>query len=245
MVSHPGGRKACTTPDDEDATMTTDPERQDPDARALRGQEVLEEGLDDWRLVLGRLVTRLETGTFAAGAALVQQVAAAADDLDHHPDVDLRYSHLTVTLVSHDVRAVTARDVRLARRISEIAAAAGVRADPRAVELLELALDTPDADAVRPFWQALLGFGSEHPSEVTDVGGRHPALWFQDTDSTAPDRQRFHLDVSVPHDVAEQRLSAALAAGGTLVSDERAPAFWVLADADGNQACICTWQNRD
>jgi len=49
----------------------------------------------------------------------------------------------------------------------------------------------------------------------------------------------------VPHDVAQERLAAAVAAGGRLVSDEEAPAFWVLADADGNQACICTWQNRD
>ena len=35
-----------------------------------------------------------------------------------------------------------------------------------------------------------------------------------------------------------------LDAGGTLVSDERAPAFWVVADADGNRACICTWEGR-
>ena len=50
---------------------------------------------------------------------------------------------------------------------------------------------------------------------------------------------------SVPHDVAQERIKAALDAGGTLVSDERAPAFWVLADADGNKACICTWESRD
>jgi 4a-hydroxytetrahydrobiopterin dehydratase len=220
--------------------MTTD-----ADTQGLTGRQLLEEGLDDWRFVLGRLVTRFETGGFSKGAALVKQVAAAADELDHHPDVDLRYPHVTVTLSSHDVGAVTRRDVRLARRISEIASAAGVSANPQAVELLELALDTPDNEAVRPFWQAVLGYTSEHPSEVTDRDGRHPALWFQDTDSTAPDRQRFHVDVSVAHDVAEERLAAALAAGGRLVSDERAPAFWVLADADGNQACICTWQNRD
>ena len=57
--------------------------------------------------------------------------------------------------------------------------------------------------------------------------------------------RRFHLDVTVPHDQAEARLAAAIAAGGTLVSDERAPAFWVLADADGNHACICTQLARD
>ena len=37
----------------------------------------------------------------------------------------------------------------------------------------------------------------------------------------------------------------ALAAGGTLVSDEAAPRFWVLCDPEGNEVCICTWQGRD
>jgi 4a-hydroxytetrahydrobiopterin dehydratase len=49
----------------------------------------------------------------------------------------------------------------------------------------------------------------------------------------------------VPHDEASQRIRAALAAGGTLVSDRRAPAFWVLADPEGNEACVTTWQGRD
>ncbi len=217
----------------------------DADTHKLTGQQVLDEALADWRFVLNRLVTRFDTGGFSAGAALVQQIAVAADAADHHPDVELRYPHVTVTLSSHDVGAVTARDVRLARRISELAAEAGVAAAPGTTELIELALDTPSSDAVRPFWQAVLGYGSKHPSEVTDEDDRNPALWFQDTDSTAPDRQRFHLDVSVAHDVAEARVRAVVEAGGTLVSDERAPAFWVLADAEGNQACICTWQNRD
>ena len=48
----------------------------------------------------------------------------------------------------------------------------------------------------------------------------------------------------VAHDEVDARIAAALAAGGRLVSDARAPAFWVLADPEGNEACICTWQNR-
>ena len=60
-----------------------------------------------------------------------------------------------------------------------------------------------------------------------------------------PQRNRIHLDVVVPHDEAEDRIAAALAAGGRLVSDDRARAFWILADVEGNEACICTWQDRD
>lgn len=51
--------------------------------------------------------------------------------------------------------------------------------------------------------------------------------------------------MTVAHDVAERRIAAALASGGRLVLDANAPAFTVLADADGNEACVCTWQGRD
>ncbi len=215
------------------------------DKQKLTGQQVHDEGLDGWRKVLDRLIVRFETGDFNTGAALVGRIAEVADEANHHPDVDLRYPHLTVSLKSHDVDAITPRDVRLARRISELAAEAGVSASSRAPDVLELALDTPNHDAVLPFWQALLGYQAKHGDDVVDGAGRSPSLWFQETDSEAPDRQRWHLDVSVPHDVAEQRIQAAIDAGGTLVDDERAPAFWVLEDPDGNRSCICTWQARD
>ncbi|MEU4418811.1 VOC family protein, partial [Nocardia salmonicida] len=67
----------------------------------------------------------------------------------------------------------------------------------------------------------------------------------QESDEHETPHQRFHLDIHVPHDVAEQRIAAALAAGGTLVSDAEAPSFTVLADADGNRVCVCTWQARE
>jgi 4a-hydroxytetrahydrobiopterin dehydratase len=214
------------------------------DKTALRGQEIHDEGLDGWRKVLDRLTVRFETGDFNTGAALVTKIAEIADVANHHPDVDLRYPHVTVSLKSHDVNAITPRDIRLARQISELAAAAGLSASAHAPDVIELALDTPDHETIRPFWAAILGY-QEGDDEVTDSAARLPSVWFQETDSEAPDRQRWHLDVSVPHDVAQERIQAAIEAGGTLVSDSRAPAFWVLADAEGNQACICTWESRD
>ena len=215
------------------------------DKSPLRGQEILDAGLDGWRKVLDKIIVRFETGDFNTGAALVTRIAEAADEANHHPDVDLRYPHLTVSLSSHDVGAITARDIRLARRISELAAEAGVSPSAEAPDVLELALDTPDHEAVKPFWQALLGYDSKQADDLVDGADRTPSVWFQKTDSDAPDRQRWHLDVSVPHDVAEARIQAAIDAGGTLVDDSRAPAFWVLADPDGNRSCICTWQSRD
>jgi 4a-hydroxytetrahydrobiopterin dehydratase len=214
------------------------------DKTPLRGQEIHDAGLDGWRKVLNKLIARFETGDFNTGAALVTQIAEAADEANHHPDVDLRYPHLTVSLRSHDVDAITARDIRLARKISELAAAAGVSAAAESPDVLELALDTPDHEKIKPFWAAILGY-EDGGDEVTDRAGRSPSLWFQDTDSDAPDRQRWHLDISVPHDVAQERIRAAIDAGGTMVDTGAAPAFWVLADPDGNKACICTWESRD
>ncbi len=96
----------------------------------LSPQDVADAGLADWSLLPDGLHTRLLTKDFATGLRLVQQIGAAAEAADHHPDLDLRYAYVDVRTISHDVGAVTGRDVRLARTISELAAAEGVAADP-------------------------------------------------------------------------------------------------------------------
>ncbi|HEU5038604.1 MAG TPA: VOC family protein [Nocardioides sp.] len=217
------------------------------DQTVLTYSQVREAALDDWRWLVGGLHARFATGDFATGLALAGRIGAAAEEADHHPDLDLRYPHLSVKLVSHDVGGVTARDVRMARRISELAADLGVAADPAGIRVLELALDTADHARVAPFWRALLGYVDSPvhgDREVVDSDGRLTTLWFQRTEPHDVPRQRFHLDVVVPPEQARARIDAALAAGGTLVTDEHAPAFWVLADADGNRACVCTPEGR-
>jgi 4a-hydroxytetrahydrobiopterin dehydratase len=49
----------------------------------------------------------------------------------------------------------------------------------------------------------------------------------------------------VSHDEAPGRIQAALDAGGILLSDAAARSWWILADAEGNEVCVCTWQDRD
>ena len=208
--------------------------------------DVAEGGLDDWRMLFRALHARFRTGNFATGLELVARIGEAAEELDHHPDLDLRYPRLDVRLSSHDVGGVTDRDLELARRISGFAANLGVAADPSGVQVLELALDTPDFTRVKPFWRAVLGLSdSREEREIVDAAGTLPTLWFQDTDPHDEPRQRFHLDIRVPPEVARERIAAALAAGGLLVSDERAPAFTVLADSEGNKACVTTGAGRD
>jgi 4a-hydroxytetrahydrobiopterin dehydratase len=204
-------------------------------------------GLSDWRQLFEALRTRFLTGDFATGLRLVGRIGELAEAANHHPDVDLRYPHVNVTLFSHDVFGVTSRDIELARGISAAAAELGVKADPGATSVVEIALDTWDLEEIKPFWRAVLAM-TDHPEykqELRDLSGSRPTLWFQDTDRHDEPRQRFHLDVRMPPEVAQDRIAAALEAGGTLVSDASAPRFWVLADPQGNKACITTGRGRD
>ncbi len=215
-------------------------------SQTLSFAEVEAAALADWRQLFEALRTRFKTGDFATGLALTSRIGELAEAANHHPDVDLRYPHVNVTLCSHDVFGVTSRDVDLARQISAAAADLGVWADPSAASVVEIGLDTWDHEEIKPFWRAVLAM-SDHPSydeELRDMDGSLPTLWFQETDEHEEPRQRFHLDVRVPPEVLESRIAAALEAGGTLVSDERAPRFWVLADAQGNKACITTGRGR-
>jgi 4a-hydroxytetrahydrobiopterin dehydratase len=202
------------------------------------------EDLADWRFVLGAILADFRAGSFAAAAAFVSAVAAAADAADHHPDIDVRYpDRVRVALTTHAASRVTTRDVDLARTISTIAAQAGATSEPAAPQAVEIAIDTMDADRIRPFWAAVLGYRDDDGSLV-DPLRIGPPVWFQQMNEPRTDRDRFHIDVSVPHDVAESRVAAALAAGGTMMTDRFARSWWVLADADGNEACVCTWQDR-
>ena len=208
----------------------------------LTGQQIAEQAPAGWAYLLGGLQTRIRTSDFAAGLALVDAIGAAAEAMDHHPDLDLRYTHVDIRLTSHDVGAVTGRDLRLAGTISALAADAGTGTECATVARLEFALDSPDFAAVQPFWSAVLALESDG-DDLRDPYGALPTLWLQRSGSEEP-RQRWHPDIWLDPAQVPARIEAAVAAGGTLVSDAEAPSFWVLADAQGNKVCLCTWQDR-
>ena len=202
------------------------------------------DGLDDWRYVLGAIRADFRAGSFPGAAALASAVADAAEQANHHPDIDVRYpDRVRVVLTTHATGGMTTRDVELARQVSALAAEAGATPEPTVAQAVEIAIDTMDADRIRPFWAAVLGY-RDQDGYLVDPLRTGPPVWFQQMDEPRTDRDRFHIDVSVPHDVAGERIASALAAGGTLVTDRFARSWWVLADADGNEACVCTWQDR-
>ena len=208
-----------------------------------------------WRLILGEFRTEVLTGSLPLAADVAARAAAVAG-AEGHLRMDVRADRLMLSLQAAAVGWVTLHDVELAHRISAVigefrlTTQTGIGGDTRSVQVLEIGIDALDAAAIRPFWRAVLGYtdepGRSGPQDaLVDPVGQGPAIWFQQMDAPRPQRNRIHFDVSVPHDEAHQRIQATIAAGGTLVYDAEAPAFWVLADPEGNEACITTWQGRD
>jgi 4a-hydroxytetrahydrobiopterin dehydratase len=201
-----------------------------------------------WRLLLRSIRTSVRVGSLAQAIELSgRALAACGDNADQHLSIDVRADRVILTLQSAAHAAVTTVDVELANRISVAVAEAALRTEPDSVQLVEIGIDALDIAAIRPFWKAILGYVDEGGSSdaLLDPVGQAPAIWFQQMDKPRPDRNRLHFDISVPHDEAKHRMEAALAAGGRLLSAAEAPAFWVLADPEGNEACITTWQGRD
>jgi 4a-hydroxytetrahydrobiopterin dehydratase len=216
----------------------------------LTNTEIRAADLADWRKLAQALHARYTIPDFPAGAAFVAAVAEAAEAAGHHPDLTLSYGVVGVRLATHEEGSwVTPKDIGLARTISRLAIEHGLTPDPAAVLQVELGLDTAGNDRLAPFWSAVLTGGPDAVvhGEVLEPSGQAPSIWFQDAeasqDSKEP-RQRWHLDVWVAPEAAEGRIDAALAAGGVLVDDRQAPSFVVLADPDGNKACICTALDR-
>jgi 4a-hydroxytetrahydrobiopterin dehydratase len=209
--------------------------------------------LPDWRIFSHALIADFRFANFSAAAEFVAEVGRAADAQDHHPNVWLRYPAVVqVLLTSHDAQGLSPRDARLAQTVSELAGAAGATSQASNIQRLDIAIDALDIGRLLPFWKAALGYveGASHRDdgvidELVDPLGIDPPIWFQQMDIMRPQRSRVHLDVRVTPERADERIAAALAAGGRLLNDEFARAFWVLADPEGNEVCVCTWQDRD
>jgi 4a-hydroxytetrahydrobiopterin dehydratase len=204
-----------------------------------------------WRLVLGDLCTQVATESLrqaADTAATLATLDSAVPPGDGHGQLrlDIRHDRLVITLaeVLSEGQASPA-SAAAAWGISAWLRELGLPPEPARAQTAEIAIDALDIPAVLPFWRAVFGYADESPRAIVDPAGRGPAVWFQQMDAPRPQRNRIHIDVSVPHDQAQARLEAALAAGGRLLSDAAAPAFWVLADPEGNEVCITTWQARD
>ncbi|CCI51484.1 VOC family protein [Nostocoides jenkinsii] len=221
----------------------------------LREDAIASAGLSEWRKLAQGLHARYAVPDFASGARFVTAVGSVSAAHGHYPKVSMGPGYVDLKLstadaiyrdddgVEHIVEWVTQQDVDTARAITACAADLGLTAEPDAVSVIELGLDTADSAQIAPFWAALLtgdadARGRGTPGdEIRDATGRSPNLWFGDAPEASG--QRFHIEVYVPRSIAAARIADALAAGGTIVDDSQSPGLTVLADPEGNYGVLC------
>jgi 4a-hydroxytetrahydrobiopterin dehydratase len=209
------------------------------------------EGVEDWRVLGDGANVYFPTGSFAESARLVQAIGELPGIHDNPPTVDVREGGVTVRLltITQDYAGLTKSDLRAARQISAVVRDMGLSADPSAVQSFLVIPGAPDIAQVTPFWRAVLGYMPrvDSPDEdLVDPLDRGPSFWFESMDEPRPGGGgAIHVAVWVPFEEAEARVAAALAAGGRMVRDEFAPAWWTLADAAGNEVDVATTKGRD
>jgi 4a-hydroxytetrahydrobiopterin dehydratase len=90
-------------------------------------REAIQE-LPGWVDQDGKLTKTFTHSSFPEAIVFVNAVAHIAELANHHPDIDVRYSNITLSLVTHDEGGITPRDVALARQVEAIRRKAGVPA---------------------------------------------------------------------------------------------------------------------
>ena len=208
------------------------------------------DAVQGWSVIGDGACTFFRTGSFGEAVRLVQAIGQLPGVEEHQPDIDIRHDGVTVRLLtaSEDWFGMSKRDIELARLISTAAGELGLVGDPSMVQSLIVIPGSPQAAEIMPFWRAILGYEPRPDSpeeDLVDPHNRGPGFWFEDMHEPRPDGGgAIHIAVWVPYEQAEARLAAALAAGGRLVRDQDAPAWWTLADSAGNEADIATVMTR-
>ena len=197
-----------------------------------------------WRIVRDDASLHFRTDSFGAGVALVDAIGRMVETEHDRPAVDLRSDGVTVRLGSNREGRFSERDLVFAQQISGAARELGAAADLTGLQHIQVAIDALVIPDVLPFWRAVLGYEQVGDEDLLDPHLEGPPLWFQQMDAPRPQRNRIHVDLYVPHDEAEARVAAAIAAGGRVVNDANAPGWWTLADPEGNEVDVASWPDR-
>lgn len=197
------------------------------------------DGVDDWVVLHGGAAAVFRVGSLVEASRLAEAVAGVPE-VERGILMTVASDRLTIRL-TRGVRQLESRHVEVARAVSAVARAHSASSDRSAVQEVQLAIAAkPDAVDVG-FWRAVLGYTPISDDNAVDPLGHGSTVWMQELDSAKPLQHAMHVDVSVAREYAEQRLAAALAAGGRIVDDSKAPRWWTLADRAGNRVCIAAW----
>jgi hypothetical protein len=198
-------------------------------------------GVADWRVTAWGPQAVFRASSLTHGARLVSQVVALAERLFIEPDVDLRPEAVIIRVPYRGAERIPVGAVEFAAAISRAAADLGLVPDVSRIQSVDIYVAQHSAADTRPFWTAALGYAPQGGTDAVDPLRRGPQLAFNPIRGDRAGRGRTHIDVSVPADLAPGRVAAALAAGGRLVDDSRAPAWWTVASPDGHGIDVAAW----
>lgn len=198
------------------------------------------DGVGDWVVLHGGATAVFRADSLADAARLAEAVARVPGLEGSEVLLTVATDRLTVRL-GRGVFRLEERHVALARAISDVARAHGAVADRAAVQEVQVAIAAQSDALDVGFWRAALGYAPLAEDNAIDPSGHGSTVWMQELSPDKPLRHAMHVDVSVAREHAEERVAAALAAGGRLVDDADAPEWWILSDAAGNKVCVAAW----
>lgn len=198
-------------------------------------------GVSDWRVTATGPQTVFHATSLAQAAELLAPVVAAAEQFGILPDIDVRPEGVVVRIPFRSPDGIPAAAVEFAAAVSRAAAELTLAADPSLAQSIGIYVAEHSQADVRPFFNAALGYEDFGDTDAVDPLRCGPQLAFNPITGDSPTRGRTHFDVFVPADQARARVDAALAAGGRLVDDSHAPAWWSLASPDNHGVDIASW----
>jgi hypothetical protein len=199
------------------------------------------DGVSDWRVTATGPQAVFTATSLAHAASLVAPIVAAAERSGVLPDVDVRPEAVVVRVPYRDPEGIPSAAPAFAAEVSRAAAELRLTPDPSRTQAVGIYVAQHSQADVRPFFTAALGYEDFGDSDAIDPLRCGPQLAFNPISGDAPSRGRTHFDVFVPADHAQARVDAALAAGGRLVDDSHAPAWWSLASPDNHGVDIASW----
>ena len=200
----------------------------------------------DWHVVFSAMACYRTTST-SQQRDLASAAAALADAAGFPLLVDLRPGLVVLDSgkdqADDDAHGLGLDFTDLAGALQPAARDLGATADATLPRFVQVFLDAADVDAVRAFWAGALGYAQDRRDGVSDlIDPRRlgPELVFQQLDASEPERRRQRnrivVELAVPADVVEARLTTILAAGGRLLDEGQGR--WRVADPEDNELVI-------
>lgn len=198
-------------------------------------------GVSDWRVTSTGPQAVFTASSLSGAAGLIAPIVTASERFGILPDVDVRPEGVVVRIPYRSPDGIPAAATEFAASVSLAAAELPVTPAPQLAQSIGVYVAQHSQTDARPFFLAALGYEPFGDTDAVDPFRCGPQLAFNPITGDTPARGRTHFDVFVPADQAQARVHAALAAGGRLVDDTHAPAWWSLASPDNHGVDIASW----